>query len=388
MTLPITEFSSIKISDNTYADGKAKPNTDGSGSLVLGRMTTAQTATLINNETYTQEVLDPLNPNTYKTENGTLIYDTTKSKLQVSTAGAFVDVGGGAGAGNLNFIGNAVDVVKGTVLVFATSGNGTDVALSKAAIDAANAAELDRLNKIRIEKVNKNKALANNINEENVIVGATNTNVRIKNLGILQFGTAEDETNQQYGMIALNGSISQSISHAVVNATLDNTCSVFTGGALDKLFPTSPLSIIEINSEEGGLMLSRLTTAQITALPNKDLQGDPINNTGLMLYDTDLKELKVHNGTDFVAVGSGGGTTVLSGNVTALNGITGVVVNCATVSVASVITATHNLGTVAFPGSVANLGNIVIGSIIDKTSFTIYSTVKDDTYPCSWTVIG
>jgi hypothetical protein len=70
-----------------------------------------------------------------------------------------------------------------------------------------------------------------------------------------------------------------------------------------------------------------------------------------------------------------------------LNGVEGVVINTTAVSTSSIITITRNVG-IDTPPSVITIGNLIVGSIVDHESFTVYSTTISDLSGFNWFIIN
>ncbi len=70
-----------------------------------------------------------------------------------------------------------------------------------------------------------------------------------------------------------------------------------------------------------------------------------------------------------------------------LNGTTGVTINSSVVTTSSIINVTRNIGSDGLP-PVNTIGNLVVGSIVNNTSFTVYSTVNNDIGNINWSIIN
>lgn len=70
-----------------------------------------------------------------------------------------------------------------------------------------------------------------------------------------------------------------------------------------------------------------------------------------------------------------------------LNGVEGVIINTTAVSTSSIINITRNVGTGTLP-SVVTIGNLLVGSIVDNESFTVYSTTLNDLSGFNWLIIN
>jgi hypothetical protein len=68
-------------------------------------------------------------------------------------------------------------------------------------------------------------------------------------------------------------------------------CSLFTGGLPSS--STTPSALVELQSTDGALLLSRMTTVQSSAL---------FATAGMILFDTDLNAFRGHDGTDWLKV--------------------------------------------------------------------------------------
>jgi hypothetical protein len=70
-----------------------------------------------------------------------------------------------------------------------------------------------------------------------------------------------------------------------------------------------------------------------------------------------------------------------------LNGTTGVTISTTAATNNSIIIVTRNMGT-AGPPLVTTIGNLIVGSIINQTSFTVYSTTVNDFGNFNWLIIN
>lgn len=70
-----------------------------------------------------------------------------------------------------------------------------------------------------------------------------------------------------------------------------------------------------------------------------------------------------------------------------LNGTVGVIINTSAVRLNSIISVTRNVGK-GVPPYVTTIGNLIVGSIIENTSFVVYSTTENDVENFDWFIIN
>lgn len=70
-----------------------------------------------------------------------------------------------------------------------------------------------------------------------------------------------------------------------------------------------------------------------------------------------------------------------------LNGTDGVIIKTSAVTMNSIISVTRNMGA-GLPPSVITIGNLTVGSIIEHTSFVVYSTTHGDVENFDWLIIN
>lgn len=86
--------------------------------------------------------------------------------------------------------------------------------------------------------------------------------------------------------------------------------------------------------------------------------------------------------SDFPIIGTFSGTATL-------NGINGRTINTVGVNANSIILVTRNLGTNVYDSSsVITIGNLIVGSVINNASFTVYSSVVNDVGIINWLIIN
>lgn len=78
--------------------------------------------------------------------------------------------------------------------------------------------------------------------------------------------------------------------------------------------------------------------------------------------------------------------TITSG-IGALNGTTGTTINTTAINTTSIVNITRNLGSTGAP-TVTDVGHLTVASIVNNTSFTVYSTNVLDTGNFSWQIIN
>ena len=84
-------------------------------------------------------------------------------------------------------------------------------------------------------------------------------------------------------------------------------------------------------------------------------------------------------------------TNIVIDNSTAgkstLNGTTGVVIKTSAITTNSIVSITRNVG-LGIPQTVTKTGNLIVGSIIEKVSFTVYSTTENDADNFDWFILN
>jgi hypothetical protein len=70
-----------------------------------------------------------------------------------------------------------------------------------------------------------------------------------------------------------------------------------------------------------------------------------------------------------------------------LNGTAGVVIKTSAITTHSIVSVTRNAG-IGTPQIVTKTGNLIVGSIIEKVSFTVYSTTENDTDDFDWFILN
>ena len=103
------------------------------------------------------------------------------------------------------------------------------------------------------------------------------------------FGSTTNSQNylSKYG--TQNSGVAQSLVY-------DNGTSVGIGTA-----SPNANAVLELNSTNKGLLLPRMTTVQMNAV-------SPV--AGMVIYNTDIKAMYQHNGTDWIQIGAGGGSSI------------------------------------------------------------------------------
>jgi hypothetical protein len=78
---------------------------------------------------------------------------------------------------------------------------------------------------------------------------------------------------------------------------------------------------------------------------------------------------------------------LLTSGIGTLNGTTGATINTAAITTTSIVNITRNVGTSSAP-SITDLGHLSVASIINGTSFTVYSTNTLDIGNFNWQIIN
>ena len=270
--LPITKLTSLQIDSPINPVTKvATGTTQGQGSLILGSMTTVQSEALINNPAY-PSADDTAN----KVVDGTLIFNTDNGgAVQVSINGNFVSAGGG---GNVSYVASeGVAVVKGNIVIF---NDDTGQVITGSGVPVVKAKEL-RLG-------------ANPLRADVPLW-------QIGNLAALQFG--DSTSTGDTGVVLIDSSTA-----VTFQENQGNACTIISSGLPEG--SSSPSATLEVNTNEGAFLPSRLNNAQMNALT--------VPVAGMIIYNTDAKQMMMYSGTSWSAVGGGGITgpaSTTAGNI-------------------------------------------------------------------------
>ena len=91
-----------------------------------------------------------------------------------------------------------------------------------------------------------------------------------------------------------------------------------------------------------------------------------------------------YTGTLVTAKTTGGASTAGTGT---LNGVTGVTISTTAVTTSSIVLITRNNGSLGAPLP-ASVGHLSVASIVNNTSFRVFSTVAADTFSFRWVIIN
>ena len=233
---PITTFSSLAVKES---------QTNKNNGLYAPQLTTAQIAAI---------PVDTL-------VNGAILYDTDANLLKSFVNGALQDVSTGPGIG---------DVVGPNVAVdnhIATFDGVTGKLIKDSGVTIAQVPAL----------------LQNPLN----LLAAPNLLVNeIGNLGHVNFIDG-------LGLIFVDGLMPVEFLLNDIGGGDFQVCSLFTGGLPSS--STTPSALVELQSTDGALLLSRMTTLQRDAL---------FATAGMVLFNTDSNTLQGHDGTDWLKVAS------------------------------------------------------------------------------------
>lgn len=142
----------------------------------------------------------------------------------------------------------------------------------------------------------------------------------------------------------------------------------------------SPAYALHLSTDNSSVPLIYIASSTTPAVPGTANDGIYSVNSAKPKFTSGTA---IYSGTIVTANSTGGDST--SGNAT-LNGITGVTVNTTAITTSSIILLGHSTG--AGAPTLGNIGSLVIGSIINNTSFVIYSTNILDTSTASWQIIN
>jgi len=233
---PITTFSSLAVKES---------QTNKNNGLYAPQLTAAQIAAI---------PVDTL-------VNGAILYDTDANLLKSFVNGALQDVSAGPGIG---------DVVGPNVAVdnhIATFDGVTGKLIKDSGVTIAQVPAL----------------LQNPLN----LLAAPNLLVNeIGNLGHVNFIDG-------LGIIFVDGLMPVEFLLNDIGGGDSQVCSLFTGGLPSS--STTPSALVELQSTDGALLLSRMTTLQRDAL---------FATAGMVLFNTDSNTLQGHDGTDWLKVAS------------------------------------------------------------------------------------
>ena len=141
---------------------------------------------------------------------------------------------------------------------------------------------------------------------------------------------------------------------------------------------SSPAYSLHLGTDNSSVPLIYIASSSIPAAPGVVNDGIFSVTNGLPKFTSGTSS---HTGTLVTA------TTNLTSGTATLNGTTGITVATGAISTSSTVLVTRNSGNV-FP-SFVNVGTIIVGSIINVTSFTIYSTnAADTTATVDWMIIN
>lgn len=188
-------------------------------------------------------------------------------------------------------------------------------------------------------------------------------------MGLSQLITTTDIANTNIG---INNTAGNSTTNAVV---LGNKQNVGIG-------TNTPVYGLHLGNASGTFVPQiYLTGSTAPAIPTN--AGDAI--------------ISIVNGMPTITSGTSGysGSIVVSnsnvGDETAgtgtLNGIIGTVVSTTAVKSNSIILVSRNVGSSNVP-DIVNIGSLTVASIIDNTSFSVYSTVLTDVAQFNWFIIN
>ena len=276
---PITQLSSLQIN---YKDQNSCFNPP--------IVTTKEREALVNTD-------DPKQP----IKDGTLVFnsDTGYEEYYSQAKGGWIQIKENAGGGNVSGPDVAVDgnlvAFDGTSgKVIKDSGVSTNLVVSASSITVKKgqipvwynvaAGKINLANSgVTVDQIRQKRARKN--------VNATEL-YQISNLGALQFGSNENVADT--GVILVDGLTPLTFQTQGTGAD-SRVCTVINGELGGG--SSSPSALLEINSSEGGFLNARLTTAQ------RDSLLDP--KDGLLIYNTDTKNLNLRQNNAWVDIGTG-----------------------------------------------------------------------------------
>lgn len=180
---------------------------------------------------------------------------------------------------------------------------------------------------------------------------------------------ADSSTNSLTNSCAIGANANVGVSNAIV---LGSGCSVGIG-------KNSPSYSLHLGTDNSSTPLLYMASASVPSAPGTANDGIYLVSSGKATFTSGTGK---YSGT---LVTSTTGSAATGGQAT-LNGTTGVTVSTTAVTTSSLVVVTHTSGSSA--PTVANLGNLVVGSISANTSFVIYSSNALDTGTVNWQIIN
>ena len=274
---PITQLSSLQIN---YKDQNSTFNPP--------IVTKDERDALVNTD-------DPTHP----IKEGTMIYNSDEKSVQAYQNGEWINVGKGDPVPNV--VTSPSFGVQDNLVAYAgndrtvkASGISTDLVVSASAATVKKGqmpvwynvapGKISLGNSgVRASQFRKQNA-RKNVNEPELY--------QLSNLGALQFGS--DDNVADTGVILVDGLTPLTFQTQGTGAD-SRVCTVINGELGEG--SSSPSALLEINSTEGGFLNARLTTAQ------RDSLLDP--KDGLLIYNTDTKNLNLRQNNAWVDIGTG-----------------------------------------------------------------------------------
>ena len=176
--------------------------------------------------------------------------------------------------------------------------------------------------------------------------------------------------------------LSDSLTNAVAigyNAKVGSSNSIVLGSnCFVGIGKSSPAYSLHLGTDNSSVPLIYIASSSVPAAPGVANDGIFSVTSGLPKFTSGTSS---HTGTLVTA------TTNLTSGSAILNGTTGITIATGAITTSSIILVTRNSGAAA--PSFSNVGTTIVGSIINGTSFTVYSTNALDTAATvNWMIIN
>ena len=166
------------------------------------------------------------------------------------------------------------------------------------------------------------------------------------------------------------------------NARVGSSNSIVLGsGCFVGIGKVSPNYSLYLGSENTSIPLIYIENSNAPTPPASANHGILSVVTGKPTFTSGTTQ---YTGTLVTAKTTAGAPTAGTGS---LNGTTGVTISTSAITTSSIVLVTRNNGVSGAP-AIANVGHLSIGTIVNNTSFVVYSTVAADTFSFRWFIIN